>query len=95
VVLVCDRCQTTLSHPDTDSEIHYDAPAQARADAVEDLHWSSTGGRDWCPGCTCAAQGHDWPAWLTPPPTSQLAPYRWCERCSAVEVHDQGVIGRD
>lgn len=92
VVLVCDGCAAVLSHPDTESEIHYEAAELARTDAVENLSWSRAGERDLCPACTCAAHGHDWPHWQAPPPGSRLAPYRCCQRCDAFEVQDVGVI---
>ena len=93
VVLVCDGCAAVLSHPDTECEIHYDRAEQARTDAVEDLHWSAVGQRDLCPACTCAAQGHDWPAWVSPPPPSPLGPYRCCERCDALQTQAHEGLG--
>ena len=96
LVLVCDGCAAVLSHPDTEAEIHYDTAEQARTDATEDLQWSQAGGRDLCPACTCAEQGHDWPDWWTPPARGaaapQLPPCRWCDRCHALDVQGEGVI---
>jgi hypothetical protein len=94
-VLVCDGCAAVMTHPETDDEIHYETAEQARRDAVEDLCWSRPGQRDLCPVCTCAARGHRWPEWIVPVPGARVRPWRWCERCAAMEIQGQGVIGHD